>query len=35
MITEQDYKIISAYDREETANARQAVLDQFKDDVSF
>lgn len=35
MITEQDYKIISAYDREETANARQAVLDQFKDDCAW
>ena len=33
MITEQDYKIIYAYDREETADARQAILDQFKDDV--
>jgi len=35
MITEQDYKIIYAYDREETADARQAILDQFKDDCAW
>lgn len=35
MISEQDFTIIQAYDREKTASSHQAVLDQFQEDCAW
>lgn len=35
MISEQDFNIIQAYDREKTSVSRQAVLDQFQEDCAW